>query len=158
MLGDMAVFQGAISGLKVAANIAKAIKDLQSLSEVQAKAIELQSVIMEAQSGTLSAQQEQFVLIDRIRALEEKVADMKAWDETKKRYSLKPTGAGSFAYALNKECETAEPAHWICTTCYENAKRSILQLSGRNRDADTHACYVCKSEFRFPGTFKWQPQ
>ena len=44
---DYGMLQGAISSLKVAGDIAVALNGLKTMSEVQAKAIELQQIILE---------------------------------------------------------------------------------------------------------------
>jgi hypothetical protein len=62
----------------------QAIIGLKVSSEVQAKVIELQAVIMAAQGDALSAQSDQFALLQRIRDLEEEVAKFKAWDAQQK--------------------------------------------------------------------------
>lgn len=68
---DMTLIQGTISGLKTAADIAKSLMELKSISDVQAKVIELQSAILAAQSSALSANADQAAMVDEIRALKE---------------------------------------------------------------------------------------
>jgi cell division protein FtsB len=126
MLGDITLFNGAITGLKAAADIAIAFNNLRTMTEVQAKAIELQGVILNAQSSALAAQGEQFALVQRIRDLEKEIADVKAWHEEKQRYALAPSKDGFIVYALKRERSNTEPPHWICTNCYEDGRKSIL--------------------------------
>lgn len=143
---DMTLIQGTISGLKTAADIAKSLMELKSISDVQAKVIELQSAILSAQSSALSANADQAAMVEEIRALKEELARVKAWEAQKQRYKLvKPWGAG-VAYALKESMSNAEPPHLICTNCYEGGRKSIL-----NPIADSHAfisyiCPVCKSQ------------
>lgn len=146
---DYGMIQGAVTSLKVAADIAVALGNIKTLSEVQAKAIELQQVILSAQSSALTAQSEQFTLLQEIRDLKEEVASVKAWNEQKQRYALVSPWPGAVTYALKKESAGSEPAHWICTTCYENGRRSIVHdamkypPAGRGRSKVGIECPVC---------------
>lgn len=143
---DMTLIQGTISGLKTAADIAKSLMELKSISDVQAKVIELQSAILSAQSNALSANADQSSMVEDIRTLKEEIDRVKAWDTQKQRYKLvKPWSAG-VAYALKESLSDSEPPHLICTSCYEGGRKSIL-----NPIADSHAfiayvCPVCKSQ------------
>jgi hypothetical protein len=123
----MSLIQGTITGLKAASDIAKSLIEIKTLSEVGGKVIELQSAIFSAQSNALTAQAEQASLVDKIRALEEEITCIKAWDSQKQRYSLESPWAGAFVYSLKESMKESEPPHWICTDCYENGKRSIIQ-------------------------------
>lgn len=89
---DLTLIGGAVTGLKTAADIAIGFSKLNTMAEVQGKAIELQQVILSAQSGALAAQSAQFSLVDRIRELEREVAEVKAWEAQKQRYALGQRG------------------------------------------------------------------
>lgn len=148
---DYGMIQGAVTSLKVAADIAIALGNIKTMAEVQAKAIELQQVILSAQSSALTAQSEQFTLLQQIRDLKEEVANAKAWNEQKQRYALVSPWPGAVTYALKKQSSNAEPPHWICATCYENGRRSILNdgmkyaPAGRGRSAVGLDCPVCSA-------------
>jgi hypothetical protein len=93
-------------------------------------------------------------MIQRIRDLEEEVRRVKAWEETKQRYELNQPTAGTFVYALKVQGRSAEPAHWICTNCYENGRRSILQLQSHGYGTDQYSCPNCKANIFVLGTLK----
>lgn len=117
------------------------------MAEVQGKVIELQTTIMAAQSSAISAQAEQATVIHEVTELKDEIARMKTWGETKQQYRLINPWPGAFFYSFKKpEREPAEPAHWICAKCYEDGRKSILQLlhqdHGRRRE---FTCFVCKS-------------
>ena len=151
---DMAMFQGAISGLKTAADLAIGLSKLNTMAEVQGKAIELQQIILSAQGSALSAQSEQFALVEKIRALEKEIADIKAWEETKQRYQLVQVWNGFFVYALKEQSKGTEPPHWICAKCYEDGSRAILQNVQYYDKRIIHAakCDKCKSEIEHRGS------
>ncbi len=144
---DIALIQGAITGLKTAGDIAKSFLELKSISDIQGKVIELQSAILSAQSSALAAQGEQSLMVQRIRDLEEEVADAKAWKETEQRYQLDEIGKGFFAFSLKEESKGAEPFHKICANCYQKRKKSILQMQPQTALGDRYYCHECKFEF-----------
>jgi hypothetical protein len=142
MVGE--TFAG-LSALKSAFDIAKGLKDIDNAARRNAAVIELQEKILAAQSA-------QSDLTERIRALEEKVADFETWETEKERYQLHKTAGGGFVWSLKNETESRELPHQICARCYEDRKRSILQPKPRSIAAVQHAgwpaliCPVCKSE------------
>jgi hypothetical protein len=142
---DYGMIQGAIVSLKAASDIAIAFGNLKTMSDVQGKAIELQQIILSAQSGALAAQSQHFTLLDQIRELEKELARVKAWEEQKQRYALVSPFRGAVTYALKKESSGSEPPHWICANCYENGKKTILHASKTADGWATMACTVCKT-------------
>ena len=82
---DIALIQSTISGLKVASEIAQGFLKLKSLSDVQGKVIELQSVILAAQSSAFAANAHQTAMVEEIRNLKEEITRVKAWEEEKQR-------------------------------------------------------------------------
>ena len=95
----------------------------------------------------MEANSHQSALLERIRALEKEIADVKAWEATKQRYVMYSPSPGVFVYALKKECNGTEPAHWICTKCYEEGGKRILQKNfGGTGRRWLYVCLHCKSE------------
>lgn len=123
---DIPSITAAIVGLRNAADIAKAMRDLHTQAEIQTKVIDLQSAILSAQSDALAAQSDQSTMLQRIRDLQEEVARVKAWEDTKQRYQLITPWEGCHVYALKETSKGADPPHWICPHCYEDGKKSIL--------------------------------
>lgn len=129
---DIPSITAAISGLRTAAEIAKAMKGLHDLADIQTKVIDLQSAILDAQTSALTAQSDQFILMQKTRELEEEVSRVKAWDETKQHYQLITPWAGCHVYALKESQKGTEPPHWICPQCYEDGRKSILHNSQKH--------------------------
>lgn len=143
---DMGSIAAALGGLKTAGEIAKALLQLKSDAERQAKVIELQSVILGAQSSAISAQSDQFAMLEQVRALKEEIGRMKVWETEKQRYQLVTPSDGSTVYALKKAVSNGEPPHYICASCYQEGKRSILQNFQPKGGGTVFACPVCKSQ------------
>ena len=144
---DAGSIAAALNGLGAAANLAKSFLDLKSIADVQAKVIELQGVILAAQSSALTAQSEQSMMLQQIRNLEEEVARIKAWEKTKQRYELHQPGPGIYVWSLKEKGEPPEPDHWICAKCYEDGRRSIIQVKSKGSGRTNYICFECKSEF-----------
>ena len=153
---DMSLLQGTITSLKLAGDIAQGFLKLQSLAEVQGKVIELQSTILSAQSSALEANAHQTAMIEEIRNLKEEITRIKAWEKEKQRYKLVSPWQGTVLYALKEKCSSSEPPHWICTKCYEEGRKSILNPQ---KKATWYAvvCPMCKCEFHSPQHRGWPP-
>lgn len=156
---DIALIQGTISGLKVAHDIAKGLLELKSFSEIQGKVIELQSAILSAQSSALSAQAQQSAMIEQVSTLKKEIADVKAWEEQKQRYKLTSPWDGAVVYALKEQCSNSEPPHYICTKCYEDGRKSILNSTKKSSSLYLIlVCPACKSEVRTPSASAIKPK
>ena len=153
---DISLIQGTISGLKAAGDIAKSLMNLKTISEVRGKVIELQSVILAAQGSALDANAKQSAMVDEIRTLKEEIARIKAWGTQKKRYKLTSQWeAGGVAYALKESMKESEPPHLICTKCYEDGRKSLLNPLTNSNGFVAYICPVCKSQI--PTGFRGHP-
>ncbi len=141
---DMTTIGVIANSLNAAVNITKAMIDLRDAQAIQSKVIELQRAILDAQSGAFAANEERTTLIQRVRDLEKEITDLKAWNAEKENYELKSIYLGSFACLPKANTPNAEPPHWLCATCYENGKKSILQDHGRAADDHRTSLYRCQ--------------
>lgn len=144
---DLDSIQSAVVSLKTATDIVTGLAKLKIGSEVQAKVIELNGVILSAQSSALAANSDQFALLERIRKLEAEIAKMKAWEAEKQRYALTELSSGAFAYVVKRDARAAEPLHAICAQCYEHGRKSILQWIHGQYGNVRFTCNHCKTEF-----------
>jgi rubrerythrin len=136
----------AITSLRSALEVAKAMMGLRDAEAFRAKAIELQGIILEPLEKGIEAREAHAAQIDRVRTLEAEVAHLKAWDAEKRRYELKDVGFSGIAYMLKPEARGTEPPYWLCPNCYAQGKKSFFQMTpaafaGRR----ISACPVCKS-------------
>lgn len=146
-IGSMAALVGS---LRTAGEITKAMVDLRDAAAVQNKVIELQGIILTAQSSALATQSNQLALLEQIRALEEKLAGIEGWSEEQEKYKLTDYGGGTFAYELDQPAFYGEPPHRICPQCYAEAKKSVLQFCWVTTSGQDHyECHSCKAEFNF---------
>jgi len=145
---DMAAIAGFAASVRTAVEITKAMKDLHDANLLQTKTFELTREIMAAQSYAMEAVAAQSALLERVRELEEKIAKLETWDAEKKRYELKPLKEGVLVYALKAGMENGEHPHYICTNCYEDGQKSILQKEHHDVGRVVmHVCHRCDSEY-----------
>jgi hypothetical protein len=133
---DITAIAGLVSSLKAATDISKAMVGLRDGALIQSKVIELQGVILTAQQSALSAQSDQFAVLERVRELEKEIAHLKAWDTEKKKYELREVSPGAFAYVMKKSAKGGEPPHWLCAACYQRGNKFILQDHGLTPERD----------------------
>lgn len=142
---DMTAVQAMMGSLKAATDISKALFDLKTTAEVQSKVIDIQSALLAAQSSALEATNAQFSLQERVRELEVQLKSFEDWGNQQQRYSLaNPWRGAAQVYALKKEYAEGEEPHFLCTNCFHNRKRVILNPS--NKDGWVYmVCPTCKS-------------
>lgn len=147
---DIGTVVAGVGGLKAASDILSSLMQFKVSSEVKAKIIELQGEIFAAQQGALSAQANEAALVQTVRNLEEKMAQMETWRAEKERYQLTDYGGQTFAYELKESEANGEPPHRICANCYQNSQKSILHPTRKLHDQrDEYSCPACKSLFKF---------
>lgn len=122
MVGEIFASLGAF---KTMLDTAKGLKDLNDAATRNTVAIELQGQILTAQAA-------QMTLVERVSELEAEVARFETWETEKQRYKLTNCGyGGAFAYVLKESEAHGEPGHALCTRCYEQGTKSILQWNGK---------------------------
>jgi hypothetical protein len=146
---DLLAIQSAITSLKAATDISKAILEMKTMTEVQGKVIELQSALLDVQQCAINATTSQFELHERIKELELELKNKADWQKVRERYSLtNPWRGPAQVYALKAASSDGEPAHFLCTNCFHNHKQVILNPAPTPA-AGTHNikmnCPECKS-------------
>jgi hypothetical protein len=123
----VAEIAAAVTGIRSALDITKAMVGLRDAEAFRTKSIELQSVVLEALEKAIEARESYAAQSDRIRALEAEVAQLKAWDAEKQRYDLKSIGQGAVAYILKLEARAGQTPHWLCPNCFAKGQKAFLQ-------------------------------
>ncbi|CAH0338934.1 hypothetical protein [Rhizobium sp. CECT 9324] len=145
---DIALWSGVASGLKTAVDIGKTIKEINDLTVIRSKVIEMQDIILGAQSSAMAVQTQLFELIQENSELKAKVAAVDDWKATAARYQLKDYGEGTYAYELKEDAANGEPPHKLCPVCFENDKRSLLQFQGKTVSKQhMYKCHSCGGDF-----------
>jgi hypothetical protein len=151
MIGPAELSAG-ITSLRFAFDIAKGLKDIADATERNAKIMELQGAIMDAQAGAIEAQQAHATDVRHIADLEAEITHLKTWDGEKERYELKAIGSGAFVYALKPDVAAGEPSHWLCPNCYQKREKRILQADAPPMYADDRywKCPACCARITAP--------
>lgn len=150
---DISAIAGAVSALKGAMDITKAIITLHDAEAIKVKVIELNGKILEAQGATFAANDERATLIKRVGELEKEIADLKAWDAEKQNYKLFTVpNSPVMAYAPKDTTEGTEASHYLCANCYTDNKKSFLQSETRFPGrAHVLVCHKCNGDFYVAG-------
>lgn len=116
-------------------------------ANVSTKVRELNNVILPLQSQLLSIQNDQSDLLKIKDNIEKELVELKEWNKEKDRYELKKLTTGVFVYSPKQGIKPFIEDHWLCTNCYEDNKKSILQpMNVRMVDA-CHFCPTCKNKY-----------
>jgi hypothetical protein len=138
---DIGAISGGLASLKAAKDIAESLINLRDTAKFQSAIVELQGKI-------LSAQSDQFSLLERVRELEAELTQLQPWEAEKKRYKLTDYGSGTFAYELKAEAAEGEPIHRLCAACYQKGQKSILQFQFiTSNSRERYDCPNCETAF-----------
>lgn len=148
---DMASIAATISGLKTIGDLVNTILDAKTSNAINTAVSEVQSHLLSVQREALAANSEQFSMIEEIRNLKEKIAEMEAWGAEKQRYHLTSPWQGTVVYSLKESLSNGEPPHWICTNCYNDGMKSILTQQQDGNGVVSFLCPKCKTSFRAIG-------
>jgi hypothetical protein len=150
--GIMAIeFSKAIGLVTAITGATKRLSDARTEVKVNDVAIQLQGIVLDLQSEMMIIQSDYQQILRSRDDLEKKLVDQEAWDKERVRYHLEKIGGScGFVYALNVTNPSVEPSHWICAHCYEDKKKSILQLTPKS-GLHKWACPRCKTEFHIMG-------
>jgi hypothetical protein len=151
---DMTAIGGALASLKVAKDLAEAMIGLRDAQAFQAKAIEFQSAIMDAQNSVFAANEERTALLQEIAGLKEQLARYEAWEAEKARYRLERLEPGVFVYTLKPDMAAGEPAHHICQTCFQRGKKAILHSDEHRNGVHHLSCTECGTKLQVGN---WNP-
>jgi len=152
-MADMSMIGGIAASLRLMGDITKLAIEARDFTLMREKVIELQTVIMSAQSGALAAQADQFELLERIRELEKQVAKFEAWEAEKQKYQLTEPRSGTFAYVLKEDAGASEPKHLLCANCFQHGTKSILQQETRYPGmCSVLSCNQCRGDIYLTGS------
>lgn len=145
--------------IAAAAASIKTFSDLTTLilktkvdSAVTAKAIESQSAIISLQDAMLNLQSQHQSLLREKEVLEKRLIDAEDWNAEASKYSLKEIAPGVFVYVLNLNGDSPTPTHWLCSRCYQEKRKSILQKTGKSGGANIYLCLLCQNTLLIYGT------
>lgn len=132
--------------LKTASDLAKGMMELRDLAKFGEVVVKLQDQILAAQRGAMAGQSREHELLDQLRDLKSKLAEVEGWEAEKKRYALEELPPGVFVLALRPDAANGEPPHKICPTCYQRGKKSLLHASETKLGRHSLSCRECGTQ------------
>lgn len=142
---DMSAIASMLTAIKTAKDIVETMIGLRDSQAFQTKLTELQARMIDAQAIASKFYDERSAFTKRISDLEDEVNNLRAWDAEKEEYELKEISPGSFAYIHKEHMRSGTASVYLCANCYENRKKSILQVEQRGVTGDRLVCHACKS-------------
>jgi hypothetical protein len=117
----------AITGIRSALDVTKAMIGLRDAEAFRAKSLELQGLILESLDKAIEAREAYAAQLDEIRA-------------------LKSVGTGATVYVLKPDERGTEPPHWLCPNCFVQRKKSFFQSTREIEKGHLiFRCIGCKS-------------
>ena len=135
-----AEISAAIASAKIALDIAKTAKSLSNYNELVSAFSEVNTKLVDATVVALASLDKQSSLSSEISELKEKLRNIENWESQMKRYRLHELPSKALTYAMNPGMEDGQPPHYLCTTCVNQGKKTILQPK-----ENTLFCQLCKS-------------
>ena len=144
-----------VETLRTACGFGRDLLSLNTGGDSTAKIARMNDAILTAQSYAIAAQGREMDQARRICTLEEEVERLTSWNAQKEDYELKSLGNTAFVYLVKKSANISELAVWLCQPCFEQAKKSIMQMrTPVELGWGVWGCPVCKTEIRVsPGTY-----
>lgn len=151
---DYSLLAAAGSAISTARDIGKAALALRDFNAFAATISAINDQLLKAQDSLFghnaqlqALQQENFGMANRLRELEEKLAD-------RGRYTLVEISDRTFVLGVNTEVQltasdpthVAEPHHYICQPCFAKGIKSVLQKYNFC-GAISLECPLCKERF-----------
>lgn len=149
---DMMTINAAVQSGNVLWKVITASKQLiennelvTAVSEMNTKLIGAQREILTVYEKQATLQEEKATLTERVRELEQKIVALENWEREAERYALTEIASGVFAHCLKQGMERGDPPHKLCTRCYNNQKKGVLQSdnSDGSMTQTTLSCPQC---------------
>ncbi len=144
---------GLASSFTALNTLTKTMIGLRDASQLNAKVVEFQHAMIEANSHVISVQQEYLSLTTRVHELEKENVRLKDWSAEKQRYTVREVAHGVFACLEKDFVGNLESAQKLCYNCFDQGIKSLLQqsrevITGRGISI-VLTCPRCKSKTPF---------
>lgn len=109
----------------------------------------IQRQLVETSSQLIHIQKNHMALLQENGKLQQALKEKEQWESESKRYKLYRARTGDLIYVLKQDEANNQPIHAICTQCYENGVKSILQRghsSARGSIGPTLNCNRCNKQ------------
>ncbi|MEO0498974.1 MAG: hypothetical protein AAF205_00255 [Pseudomonadota bacterium] len=157
---DFGAITGAITSLNAIAELAKNIRETKDEKLASDKFGELTMALLEALKFIRAAEDEYTALRRELADLKQQVAEIDTFAAEAANYELTDVERGALVYALKETATPMQPPHWLCASCYQKSKKSILQRDStpiKDTRQIFYRCNECGSKIsvdraNFPGS------
>lgn len=134
-------------GLSASTGALKNLKD--AVGRGSGDSTELRDKLLDLYNQVLDAKMNQAALMDQVLEFQRQLEAVDRFEQEAKRYALVEAVPGTTLYRLKDTDRNGEPDHYLCTHCFGEGKKSIVQ---RSRNSYFVHCPRCSAEFRV-----WSP-
>ncbi len=144
----IAEISAALGGAKAAFELAKTLKVEMTETAVREKTEQLMDLIFSLREKLFEIQGRMGELHDANVELEQKLRDIHAWDrEVAPYYEFIALADGVFVYAQRQPPDggthVKEALHYLCTRCFGERRKGLLQRQGYEIGGMVYKCEVC---------------
>lgn len=136
-----AEISAAFASLKTASEIINTLHNVKTSSELSAKTLELNQIIIAMQQQLFAAQSLHRAQADQIKDLEDRIASMQSWEAEKQHYKPFRYDNKSVVFRPVSDSESYD----LCPACFDNRKKSILQYNGTDKGYKAYKCPQCQT-------------
>lgn len=129
---DFGTLSAALGSAQAAGAMIKSLAGMKSAVDINAKAIELQGVILSLQGDIGNAIAAQAQLAQENQQLKNQLAEIERFHGEAANYNIFQPWPGILVYARKDSVQRSSPPHYLCANCYQNNKKSILQQVLKN--------------------------
>lgn len=147
MIADL---NGVVQSVRVVADLIQANKSFRNFNELVSAVAEVNTKLVHFLSIAVEAKEKELTLNRHIEELEKENLKLKDWQREAKRYKLTEIAPSVFARTLKPGMEQSEPAHMLCTNCFYDHPKPILQLHTQGLKTNNYLCQHCGKEIRVP--------
>ena len=131
----------ALGALRGTVEFLKTVHDAEKQVDLNVVTLELQEKLINLHSEIFAIQEKYEALAATIVQLETELKREQERNEENSKYELESVGPGQFAY---KFVGQDRPEHFICSHCFEDGKKSILEV----QKSDRGTLYLCRRNDR----------
>jgi len=142
-----AEFSALFTSLNTLRIMVSAAKDMSDNHKIVTAVTDIQNQLMQAQGGMLAGLEKQQAQASRISELEAEIKTLKNWEAEAQRYELAAFATDVFAYRLKESMRNGEPAHWICSKCYQKSEKGFLNYESETHGRKTFKCVACNAKY-----------
>lgn len=140
----IAEISAALASLNTIREIAQNASSARDQANINEAVTDIQARLIEAQNGVIESQAEQTRLAARVEELEQECMRLEDWSREAESYRLHEIARGIFAYIHQNSEQPMESAHKLCSNCFNQGTKSILQqqrvAEGRQLRVKCHRC------------------